>query len=203
MDSKYPPWETVFYHFTQFKERGIWEEILDALVKLERNKKGKEDSPSLLAIDSQSVKKVQFTKEETGIDGGKNINGRKRTILVDTLGLPLSVKITAANVSDNQAGILAVDLLNGKVPRLQKITADMGYKNTFREHVEQNYKWEVEIGRGRQVKNQNQRKDLFHKKIGGRSKGALDGLISGVDCSEMLKKRYVRQNLCCKLHLYP
>ena len=120
MDSKYPPWETVFYHFTQLKERGVWEGILDALVKLERNKKGKEDSPSLLAIDSQSIKKVQFTKEETGIDGGKNINGRKRTILVDTLGLPLSVKITAANVSDNQAGILAVDLLKGKVPRLKK-----------------------------------------------------------------------------------
>lgn len=145
LDSKYPPWETVFYHFTQLKLRGVWENILDSLVVLERKRQGKDDSPSLLAIDSQSVKKMQFVKEETGIDGGKNVNGRKRTILVDTLGLPLSIKVTAANVSDNQAGILAVDLLKGKVPRLQKITADMGYKNTFEEHVEINYKWEVEI----------------------------------------------------------
>jgi putative transposase len=145
LDSKYPPWETIFYHFTQLKVRGVWEEILDSLVVLERKRQGKEDSPSLLAIDSQSVKKMQFIKEETGIDGGKNINGRKRTILVDTLGLPFSIKVTAANISDNQAGILAVNLLKGKVPRLQKVTADMGYKNTFQEYIELNYRWEVEI----------------------------------------------------------
>jgi len=145
LDSKYPPWETIFYHFTQFKVRGVWEEILDSLVVLERKRQGKEDSPSLLAIDSQSVKKMQFIKEETGIDGGKNVNGRKRTILVDTLGLPFSIKVTAANISDNQAGILAVNLLKGKVPRLQKVTADMGYKNTFQEYIELNYRWEVEI----------------------------------------------------------
>ena len=145
LDSKYPPWETIFYHFTQLKVRGVWEEILDSLVVLERKRQGKEDSPSLLAIDSQSVKKMQFIKEETGIDGGKNVNGRKRTILVDTLGLPFSIKVTAANISDNQAGILAVNLLKGKVPRLQKVTADMGYKNTFQEYIELNYKWEVEI----------------------------------------------------------
>lgn len=145
LDSKYPPWETIFYHFTQLKVRGVWEEILDSLVVLERKRQGKEDSPSLLAIDSQSVKKMQFIKEETGIDGGKNVNGRKRTILVDTLGLPFSIKVTAANISDNQAGILAINLLKGKVPRLQKVTADMGYKNTFQEYIELNYKWEVEI----------------------------------------------------------
>ena len=150
LDSKYPPWKTIFYYraafrFTQLKVRGVWEEILDSLVVLERKRQGKEDSPSLLAIDSQSVKKMQFIKEETGIDGGKNVNGRKRTILVDTLGLPFSIKVTAANISDNQAGILAVNLLKGKVPRLQKVTADMGYKNTFQEYIELNYRWEVEI----------------------------------------------------------
>ena len=145
LDSKYPPWETVFYHFTQLKLRGIWENILDSVVGMERERQGKESSPSLLAIDSQSVKKASFINEETGVDGGKNVNGRKRTILVDTLGLPFSIKVTAANISDNQAGIWAVDLLKGKVPRLQKITADMGYKNAFQEHVETNYKWKVEI----------------------------------------------------------
>ncbi len=145
LDSKYPPWQTVFYHFSQFKQRDIWENILDFVVVNERKRQGKQDTPSLLAIDSQSIKKVQFTNEETGIDGGKNVNGRKRTILVDTLGLPWSIKVTAANISDNQAGILAVDLLNGKVPRLEKITADMGYKTTFKEHIESNYKWAVEV----------------------------------------------------------
>ena len=145
LDSKYPPWQTVFYHFSQFKERGIWENILNNVVENERTRQGKQDTPSLLAIDSQSVKKVQFTHEETGIDGGKNVNGRKRTLLVDSLGLPWSIKVTAANISDNQAGVLAVDLLAGKVPRLKKITADSGYKVAFKEHVETNYAWEVEV----------------------------------------------------------
>ena len=108
LDSKYPPWQTVFYYraafrFTQFKQRGIWENILDTVVVNVRKRQGRQDTPSLLAIDSQSVKKVQFINEETGIDGGKNVNGRKRTILVDTLGLPLSIKVTAANISDNQS----------------------------------------------------------------------------------------------------
>ena len=145
LDSKYPPWQTVFYHFTQFKVRGIWEELLDALVVFERKSQNKEATPSLLAIDSQSVRTVQFVSEEIGVDGGKKINGRKRTILVDKLGLPLAIKVTAANISDNQSGILAIDLLKGKVSRLKKIAADNGYKNTFCQYVEDTYKWEVEI----------------------------------------------------------
>ena len=80
LDSKYPPWQTVFYYraalrFTRFKQRGIWENILDSVVLNERKRQARNDTPSLLAIDSQSVKKVQFTQEETGIDGGKNVNG--------------------------------------------------------------------------------------------------------------------------------
>ena len=77
LDSKYPPWQTVFYYraafrFTQFKQQGIWKNILDAVVVNERKRQGRQDTPSLLAIDSQSVKKVQFINEETGIDGRKN-----------------------------------------------------------------------------------------------------------------------------------
>ena len=145
LDSKYPPWQTVFYHFTQFKKRGIWEQILDTLVVMERERHGRDASPTLLAIDSQSVKKVQFVQEETGINGGKYVNGRNRTIIVDKLGLPFAIKVTAANVSDNQAGILAVDLLKGKVPKLKKIAADLGYKKAFCTYVETTYNWEVEM----------------------------------------------------------
>jgi putative transposase len=145
MKEIYPPWETVYYHFRQMKLKGIWEQILQSLVVLERKRQGKEETPTLLAIDSQSVKTIQFISEETGIDGNKKINGRKRTILVDTLGLPLAIKVTPANVSDNEAGIKALEELKGNVTRLQKITADNGYKLTFTEHVKDNFGWEVEI----------------------------------------------------------
>lgn len=82
------PWQTVYYHFRQFKLRGVWEQLLDSLVVKERKRHQREDTPSLLAIDSQLVKIMQFIEEETGLDPNKKINGRKRSIAVDRLGLP-------------------------------------------------------------------------------------------------------------------
>ncbi|MDQ6482685.1 IS5 family transposase, partial [Dyadobacter sp. LHD-138] len=145
MESKYPAWQTIYYHFRQFKLRGIWNQLLESIAISERKRQEKEQSPSLLAIDSQSVKKMQFINLDSGIDGNKKINGRKRTILVDTIGIPWSIKVTSANISDNQAGIQALEQLKGKVPRLQKITADNGYKTTFVEHIKSNFNLEVEI----------------------------------------------------------
>ena len=145
LDSKYPPWQTVYYHFRQFKLRGIWEEVLDSLVVKERVRQHRQETPRLLAIDSQMVKIMQFIEEETGVDGHKKINGRKRSIAVDRLGLPWSLAVTAANTSDNEAGQLVVDRLRGKVSRLELIAADHGYKVSFIEHVEQQHGWKVEI----------------------------------------------------------
>ena len=99
----------------------------------------------MLAIDSQTVKIMQFIEEETGVDGHKKINGRKRSIAVDRLGLPWSLAVTSANTSDNEAGRLVVDRLRGKVPRLEVIAADHGYKVSFIEHVEEQHGWRVEI----------------------------------------------------------
>lgn len=145
LNSKYPPWQSVYYHFRQFKLRGIWEQLLDTLVVKERVRQQREPTPSLLAIDSQTVKIMQFISEETGVDGNKKIKGRKRSITVDRLGLPWSLVVSSANTSDNEAGRSAVDRLKGKVPRLAVIAADHGYKVSFIEHVEQAHGWQVEI----------------------------------------------------------
>jgi putative transposase len=145
MKEVYPPWQTVYYHFRQMKLNGIWEQILQSLVILERKRQGEEECPSLLAIDSQSVKTVQFISNEIGIDGNKKINGRKRTILVDTLGLPLAIQVSPANVSDNEAGIKALEGIRGTVPKMLKITADSGYKTTFTQYVKDNFGWNIEI----------------------------------------------------------
>ena len=91
MESKYPPWQTIYYHFRQWKKRGIIEELLAFLAVRERKKAGRQALPSVLAIDSQSVKIVQFTSEEKGIDGNKKVNGRKRHLAVDCLGIPWSI----------------------------------------------------------------------------------------------------------------
>ncbi|GAB4051818.1 IS5 family transposase [Spirosoma litoris] len=139
------PWQSVYYHFRQFKRNGKWEQILDSLVVRERKRQQREETPSLLAIDSQSVKIMQFIEQETGLDANKKINGRKRSSAVDRLGLPWALAVTGANVSDNKAGCLVVDRLKGKVPRLAVIAADHGYKVRFIEHVETEYGWRVEV----------------------------------------------------------
>jgi hypothetical protein len=76
------------------------------VTELERLFWGKEVSASLVCIDSQSVKAAPFVHEERGIDGNKKVNGRKRHILVNTLGLVIGVVVSAANRLDGQMGIL-------------------------------------------------------------------------------------------------
>ena len=80
------------------------EELLDFLAVRARTQANRNDCPSVLAIDSQSVKIVQFTNEEKGIDPAKYINGRKRHLAVDCLGIPWAVLVTAGHVSDGAAG---------------------------------------------------------------------------------------------------
>jgi putative transposase len=145
LDTRFPNWQTVYYHFRKLSVFGIWEQILDSLVTEQRIRQGREASPSLLTIDSQSIKTVQFVSEHIGIDGGKRVNGRKRSILVDKLGLPFALKVSSANLSDSQAGRLLVEQVKGKVPRLEKIAADGGYKEKFVAYAKDSFGWEVEI----------------------------------------------------------
>ncbi|QHT65295.1 IS5 family transposase [Rhodocytophaga rosea] len=145
MESKYPPWQTIYYHYRQWKKRGIIEELLDSLAVRERKKAGRQALPSVLAIDSQSVKIIQFTTEHKGIDGNKKVNGRKRHIAVDCLGIPWAIHITAANIADATAGYELGCKLKGKSSRLHTLKADNGYKDTFVEEVKREYGWRVEI----------------------------------------------------------
>ena len=145
LDSAYAPWQTVYYHFRQWKRRGIVEQILDLLAIKERQRVGRQATPSVLAVDSQSVKIVQFTCQDKGIDGAKWINGRKRHLAVDCLGIPWSVLVTAGDVSDSAAGEELVKGLKGKSARLHTLKADQGYKEGFVEHIQTYYGWQVEI----------------------------------------------------------
>lgn len=86
--SNYPCWQSVYYYFRKWKLTGVWEQLLDTLTVRERKQQNREETPSLLAVESQSVKTVAFVHLDIGIDGGKWINGRKRHLAVDTLGFP-------------------------------------------------------------------------------------------------------------------
>lgn len=71
----YPPWETVYYYFQKWKKDGTIESLNSDLNKFERKRQGKKDTPSILCIDSQSVKVASFISEDKGIDGNKLVNG--------------------------------------------------------------------------------------------------------------------------------
>jgi transposase len=94
----FPPWQTVYTSFRNWRKDGAWVQIHDRLHAWTRLEQGCCGSPSEVIIDSQSVKSAAGLQEAVGYDGGKQIKGRKRFIEVDTLSLWLRVRVVAANV---------------------------------------------------------------------------------------------------------
>ncbi|WP_246539614.1 IS5 family transposase [Telmatocola sphagniphila] len=125
----FPPWKTVYNYFEAWKRDGTWEEILTALRCRVRQAANRSPNPRVACIDSQSVK-TAFGGEEVGTDGGKKVRGRKRHIVVDTLGLLLALVVTGANVDDAKAAqTLFEQMPKTAFPRLETIQADNKYHN--------------------------------------------------------------------------
>jgi putative transposase len=94
----FPPWSSVYYHFRKLRLSVAWALLYRALRNAERKRVGKNPDASAATMDSQSVKTTEEGAQSNGYDAHKNIKGRKRHLLVDTLGLPLSVYVTSADV---------------------------------------------------------------------------------------------------------
>ena len=88
LPTTFPPWQTVFYHFRRRRLQGRWFLLYRALHAAKRERVGRDADPSAAVMDAQSVKTVEESAPISGYDGGKQVKGRKRHLLVDTLGLP-------------------------------------------------------------------------------------------------------------------
>src|ERR687894_3163883 len=142
----FPPWSTVYYHFRRFRLNGLWSLILKVLHGAERKRVGKDPHPTAAIIDSQSVKTVEESAHPSGYDAHKNVKGRKRHLLVDTLGLPLSIYVTPADVQDRAGARCLLAGLVPLVPCLKKIWADGAYSGEeLARWCEEAGGWELEV----------------------------------------------------------
>lgn len=144
LDAIYPPWPIVYYYFRKWQKDGAWGLALAYVVQKERVRQKRNVQAARAAVDSQSVKKGSFISIDTGIDGAKFINGRKRHLAVDSLGLPLAIHVGAANVHDTVGGIELLWQIQEASQRLELICTDQAYRGYFTECAEL-YKWRVEI----------------------------------------------------------
>lgn len=122
----FPPRQTVYGWFARWRDRGVFEAINHRLVMADRERVGREASPSAAVIDSQSVKTTEAGGPR-GYDAGKKVNGRKRHLMVDTDGRPLIGHLTPASVQDRDGAPPLLKTSRANFPFIERAFADAAY----------------------------------------------------------------------------
>ena len=147
---QFPPWGTVYHYFRSWEHSGTWVLLHRAIYEQARVAAGRAVCPSVVIMDGQSVK----TTERGGIrgfDGYKRVKGRKRHILVDTLGLMIANRVEPANVNDRRAGARLLGGLSPLFPRIHTVIADAGHQSRkLARELMRDEGWKLQITKRRQ-----------------------------------------------------
>lgn len=129
----YPKWKSVYYYFCKWEADGTIMRINTWVNALDRKNTDREEKPSLILIDSQSVKLAPMIKQDRGFDANKKVNGRKRQFLVDSGGRIWDACAHAANVYDADGASLLLDPIHMAYwdERCKKVLTDTHYRGTF------------------------------------------------------------------------
>lgn len=131
----FPPWATTYGYFAKWQQDGVFKQLSGLLRRLVREAEGRGAEPSACVLDSQTIKTyANVHLADQGTDAGKRIIGRKRHLGCDTLGLLLTVLVTAASVSDTAAGVTLLSRIAAAHPHIRKSWVDAGYRTTAIDH---------------------------------------------------------------------
>jgi len=144
LPKEYPNWQSVYTYFRNWRRDGIWQRIHDTLRAKVRRRAGRHKHATAGCLDSQSVKTTSFAGVR-GYDAGKKINGSKRHILVDTMGLLLAVVVTAASVQDRDGARLLLARLGGACKKLRLIWVDGGYRGQLLAWVADHCRFQLQV----------------------------------------------------------
>ena len=124
----FPSYQLVSYYYQKWVNNGTWEQVNTILHRRLRKEAGRKEEPTAGIMDSQTVRGTPESVKEVGIDGGKKVKGRKRHIVVETMGYPIIVVVHAANIHDSRGARQVLDALGSIVKTIQKIWADTAYQ---------------------------------------------------------------------------
>ena len=146
LPNHFAAWPTVYHYFRRWKRSGLWAALHRHLREHVRWVEGRQRQPTAGILDSQSVKSTE-SSDQRGYDAGKKVNGRKRHILVDTLGLLLWVTVLPANLQDRAGARHLLRAFFGQAPRpkVKHLWADGGYTGALLDWARQAWRCTVEI----------------------------------------------------------